>query len=118
MDVPGIAPALEADQPYSTMHGSVSGEMVERMSHAHPLYRPDNATGYAQLVTATLGTQYASTIAPFKRSKDGRGALFALKAQFAGAAHWDREVQVMNDFMTNSRWTGTTAFTTRIPGQA
>ena len=66
VDVPGIAPALEADQPYSTMHGSVSGEMVEHMSHAHPLYRTNNVTGYAQLVTATLGTQYASTIAPFK----------------------------------------------------
>jgi len=58
--VPGVASALEADQPFSTLHGSVSGEMVKRMSHAHPLYRPDNATGYAQLVTATLGTQYAS----------------------------------------------------------
>ena len=111
VNVPAVAPNLLADQPFSTEHGLVSEEMVNRMSHAHPLYRPDNATGYAQLVTATLGTQYASTIAPFKRTKDGRAALFALKAQFAGAAHWDREVKTMTDFITNSRWTGTTAFT-------
>ena len=111
VNVPAIAPNLLADQPFSTEHGSVSEEMVNRMSHAHPLYRPDNATGYAQLVTATLGTQYASTIAPFKRTKDGRAALFALKAQFAGAAHWDREVKTMTDFITNSSWTGTTSFT-------
>ena len=104
------APALEANQPFSEEHGSISAELSARMSHAHALYRPDNATGYAQLVTATLGTQYASTIAPFKRAKDGRGALFALKAQFAGAAHWDREVKQMNDFLRNSRWLGTTAF--------
>ena len=78
MAVSGAAPVLEADQPFSTMHGSVSEEMVERMPHIHPLYCPDNATGYAQLVTATLGTQYASIIAPFKQTKDGRAALFAL----------------------------------------
>ena len=108
--VPAVAPGLEMDQPYSAEHGSVSEEMVQRMPHTHPLYRPDNATGYSHLVTATLGTQYASTIAPFKRSKDGRGALFALKAQFAGAAHWDREVRTMTDFIHNSRFTGTTGF--------
>ena len=60
--VPGAIPAQEADQPYSTQHGLVAGEMVARLSHTHPLYRVDNATGYAQLVTATLGTSYASTI--------------------------------------------------------
>ena len=108
--VPGAAPPLAVDQPFSEEHGSVAAEMISRMSHTHALYRPDNATGYAQLVTATLGTQYASTIAPFKRAKDGRGALMALQAQFAGAAHWDREVKIMSDFMSNSRWTGTTAF--------
>ena len=32
------------------------GEMVQRMPHSHPLYCPDNAARYAQLVTSTLGT--------------------------------------------------------------
>ena len=105
------APAQMPDQPYSVEHGSVAGEMVARLSHANPLYRVDNATGYSQLVTATLGTAYASTIAPFKRSRDGRGALLALKAQFAGPAHWDREVRNMNDFLLTNKWTGTTGFT-------
>ena len=105
------APPQVQDQPYSVEHGSVAGDMVARLSHASPLYRVDNATGYSQLVTATLGTSYASTIAPFKRSRDGRGALLALKAQFAGPAHWDREVKNMNDFLLTNRWTGTTGFT-------
>ena len=74
------------------------------MSHTSPLYRVDNATGYSQLVTATLGTNYASTIAPFKRTKNGRGALAALKAQFAGPAFWDKEVRVSNDFLMNHKW--------------
>ena len=79
--------------------------------HTHPLFRPDNATGYAQLVTATLGTQYASTIAPFKRTKNGRAALQALKAQFAGRAHWDKEVKLMTDFIHGSKFTGNIGFT-------
>ena len=108
--VAGPVPPLETDQPYSTTHKSVANEMVHRYAHTHPLYRVDNATGYSQLVTATLGTQYSSTIAPFKRARNGRGALEALKAQFAGAAYWDREVKTMMDFMINMRWTGTTSF--------
>ena len=84
-------------------HESVAGEMVHCLSYLHPLFRVDNATGYSQLVTATLGTQYSSMIAPFKRARNGRGALEALKAQFARAAHWDREVRTMNDFMMNMK---------------
>ena len=102
--------AQETNQPYSMEHKSVAGEMVHRLSHDHPLYRVDNATGYSQLVTATHGMQYSSTIAPFKCSRNGRGALLALKAQFAGALHWDREVRTMNEFLMNMKWTGTTSF--------
>ena len=109
--VPVVAPPLEANQPFSTEYGSIADEMVMRLSHNHPLFKADNATGYAQLVTATLGTQYASTISPFKRTKNGRGAYRALKAQFAGKAHWDKEVKVMNDFLLNGKWSGTMAFT-------
>ncbi len=111
VNVAVAAPALMADQPYSEEHGSVAEELVHRLPHTHPLYRIDNATCFSQIVTATLGTSYASTITPFKRTKNGRSALLALKAQFAGPAHWDKEVRVMNDFLMNSRWTGTTPFT-------
>ena len=97
------APVLAADQPYSETHGSVAEEMVQRIAHTHPLYRVDNALGYSQLVTPTLGTQYASTIAPFKRTKDERGALAALKVQFAGRAYWDKEVRLSNNFLIAPR---------------
>lgn len=109
--VNAAAPALKEDQPYSTKHKSVAGELVARMTHTHPLFCIDNLTVYTQLVTATMGTQYSSTIAPFKRTRDGRGALLALKSQFAGAAHWDKEVRTMSDFMMNMKWTSTTSFT-------
>ena len=111
MAVDTVALALAADQPYSETHGSVAEEMVQRIANTHPLYRVENALGYSQLITATLGAQYASTIAPFKRTKDGRDAHVALKAQFAGRAYWDKEVRPPNDVLMNTKWNGMTAFT-------
>ena len=81
------AEALAPDQPYSTEHESVDEEMVQRMYHVGCQLKADKATGFSRLVTTTLGTIYATTLSPFKRSKDSRSALIAMKAQFAGPAH-------------------------------
>ena len=80
--------------------------MVQRLPHTSPHYRAVNATGYAHLVTATLGTQYALTLAPYKRAKDGHGAKIALEEQLVGPAHWDAEAKKVNDFMINCEFTG------------
>ena len=55
-------------------------------------------------------SQPITTTSDYTRLRGIYCSLMALKAQFAGAAHWDREVKIMSDFMSNSRWTGTTAF--------
>ena len=80
--------------------------MIQRLPHTIPHYRADNATGYVYLVTATLGTQYASTLARYKQAKDCRWAKIALEAQFVGPTHWDAEAKMVNDFMMNIRFTG------------
>ena len=61
-----LSEVLTENQPYSAVHRSVEKYMVKRLSHTSPHYRVDNATGYAHLVTATIGTQYALTLASFK----------------------------------------------------
>ena len=85
--------------------------MVHRFSQISANFCTDNATMFSQLVTAALGTSYVSTISSFQRVKDGHGALVALKAQFSGAAHWDKEVKVhdavLRDRVFNGR-SGTT----------
>ena len=53
--MPAVAPPLEANQPFSAEHGSIAEEMDMRIAHTHPMYKANNATGYAQLVTVTLG---------------------------------------------------------------
>ena len=37
--VPGPAPTLAPNQPHSTEHGSVEGELIARASHTHALFR-------------------------------------------------------------------------------
>ena len=64
---------LAVNQPHSTEHGSVEGELVARAAHTHPLYRDDNSVVYYQLEEATRGTSYAASNKPFQRGKDGWG---------------------------------------------
>ena len=73
--VPGNAPPLAVNQPHSTKHGSVEGELVARAAHTHALYRDDNSVVYYHLKEATRGTSYAASIKPFQRGKDGRGGM-------------------------------------------
>ena len=101
-----VAEALVPDQPYSAEHGLVDEEMVQRLAHAGCQFKADKATGFSHLVIETLGTIYAMTLSPFRRSKDIRSAMIAMKAQFSGPAHWDEEEKNMNDMMMNRKFAG------------
>ena len=54
--VPGNPPPLAVNQPHSTEHGSVEGELVARAVHTHALYRDDNYVVYYHLEEAARGT--------------------------------------------------------------
>ena len=105
------ATTIAPDKPYSSTHVSVEDEMIQRFSHSHPLYKADNATIYARLVIATLGSQYESTIDTFKIANNSCEEINALKSQFYGAAHWYIEVKVQMDLLLNGRCNGQTAIT-------
>ena len=91
--VPGLAPTLAPNQPHSTEHGSVEGELIARASHTHALFRDDNSVVYYHLEEATRGTSYAASIKPFQKVKDGRGAWKALTSQYAGKDKWEAEIK-------------------------
>ena len=60
--VPGMAPPLAANQPHSTEHGSVEGELIARATHTHALFRDDNSVVCYNLKEASRGTSYAASI--------------------------------------------------------
>ena len=78
VDVPATAPDLLTNLPYSEEHESVEGELIARVSHTHSAFRGDSSDIYFNLEEATRGTQYAASLAPFKRTKDGRGGIMPL----------------------------------------
>jgi hypothetical protein len=102
--VPGVEPTLANGQPYSEEHGSVEAEMIARASHAHALYRDDNAKVYYYLEEATRGTSYAASIKPFQRRKDGRSAWFALVHQYAGVDKWQAELKRQDELLHTRKW--------------
>jgi hypothetical protein len=104
-------PSLVQDKPYSADNGSLEAEMVATASHSHSLYRIDNATVHYALTQATLGTQYASSVSPFDKANDGRGAYLALKTQFAGPDKYQELLKKQTDFLMTRKWTGQSSLT-------
>ena len=91
--------------------GSIEGDLTARMTHIHPLYKVDNGLVYDMIESAVQGHDVAATIAPFRRQRDGRGALLALKSQHAGKAIYDQLVKEAENVLKNRLWSGTTSIT-------
>ena len=104
--VPGNAPPLAANQPHSTEHGSVEGELVARAAHTHALFRDDNSVVYYHLEEATRGTSYAASIKPYQRGKDGRGAWKVFTSQYAGKDKWEAEIKCQEQLLHTRVWKG------------
>jgi hypothetical protein len=80
--------------------------LIARASHAHPLYREDNAEVYYKIEEATRGTSSAASIKPFQRRKDGRGAYNAMLTQYAGEDKWHALIKEAEDLLHNRKWKG------------
>ena len=108
--VPGIAPPLAANQPHSTEHGSVEGELMTWAAYTHALFRDDNSVVYYHLEEAIRGISYAASIKPFQRGKDGRGAWKALTSQYAGKDKWEAEIECQEQLLHTRIWKGQSNF--------
>lgn len=104
-------PPLVANRCYSEEHGSVMEELIARATHDHTKYNDDNHKLYSLLEEATRSTQYASSIRPFSRRKDGREAYLALKRQYAGKDKWQAEIKKQENFIHTRVWKGNSNFT-------
>ena len=75
-DVSVDLPKLAVDQPHSERLGSVEEDAIERTGHAHTLFRVDSGIVFDRIEDAVRGTPLAATIAPFRRTRNGRGDKF------------------------------------------
>ena len=108
--VPIACLAIEPDQPYSTEHGSILGDLINQASHGHGLYPADNAEIYFKLEEATHGTSFTDSIKPFARAKNGRAAFLALTTQYAGKDKWEAQIKTANTILFTRKWKGSQGF--------
>jgi hypothetical protein len=84
--VAAICPPLEPFEPRlaAEQGGSIKGDTIARMSHAHPLFKVDNGAVFELIENTVRGTAITASILPFQREPNGRGAFMAIRAQHAG----------------------------------
>ena len=80
---------LEGNNPldqnaYYGASGGLADKLVASIPHIGPIYKNDIAAVYHKIEEASRGTSVESTIKPFSRRKDGRGAFLALIANHDG----------------------------------
>ena len=98
-------------KPYSEQHGSVEAELVARALHTHANFQEDSSTVFGFVEEGVRGSSYAASIQPFARRRDGRGALKAIKDQYAGKDKWEKEMKKQEEIIHNRKWKGTGSYT-------
>jgi len=107
--VPAVPPPLQVGKPHSEQHGSIEGDLIGCMTHNHALFKVDNGAVYDMIETSTRGSDVTSSIAPFRKTRDGRGALNALKSQHTRKAVYYRLAKEAEQMLSNKVWNGNTS---------
>ena len=98
-------------QPFSLTYVSIEEELKFCISHTHNLFQADNSALFHLIDRVVIGHDVSATIAPFRRSQDGRAAYNAIVYQHAGQHVWDKNVKEAMAVLATRTWTGTTSIT-------
>ena len=96
---------LLADSHFGSS-GSMIAELEKRLPHTGPIHKQDNATVYVKIASSVKGTTCESTIKPFMRTKDGRGAFLALLTNHAGDIKYRSLYKKSTKFLSSVTWNG------------
>lgn len=97
---------IRVDKPFSEDYGSFHEELVARASHDHPNFVDDNAAVLDILVGCLSETEFLTSLKPFQKARDGRGALLALESQNLGDSKWDMLIKAAEQTVLNFPWNG------------
>lgn len=105
-DVPDLADDPLLANSHFGSSGSMVAELEKRLPHSGPIYKQDNATIYVKIAESVKGTTCESTIKPFMRTKDGRGAFLALLTNHAGDVKYRLLYKKSTKFLSSVTWNG------------
>ncbi len=103
---PGPIQPLDVNVPWSTSHTNVMDELIEYAPHTGPAFNADNATVFRKLSEMLNDTSYATSLKPFQRRRDGRGAYMALQQHNMGDSKWDKIIEAAEDMVQRRTWNG------------
>ena len=81
-------------------------ELTARLPHVGSIYKNDNATVFMLIEKAVRGTSVESTVKPYARKKDGRGAYQALIANHAGDTKYRSIAKKKLYLLQQVKWNG------------
>ena len=106
-----VAVPSEADDPLlpDSCHGasgSVLQDPIARISHEHTLFSTDNATVHCLIEQAARASNCLTTVKPFDRRKNGRGAFHAIVGSDVGDDKWERIQNENSKWLMSAKWNG------------
>ena len=104
-EVPDVEP-LEIGKITSEGYATLTDELIDRTPLEGPSYTEDNAKVFSILSDMVAGTSFESSLKAFQRSRDGRGAYFALCKHNLGSAKWDRIIEEAESYLLRREWNG------------
>jgi hypothetical protein len=93
------------------MYKLIEGNSTARLLHTHALFKANNGTVFDLIKSSTQGSNVIPTIAPFRKTQNGHGAMLALTSQHAGKAIWDCLMKEAKHTLSNKVLSGNTPTT-------
>ena len=104
--IPPPMESIRVNNPCSTDHSRFHEELIARASHDRANFQDDSAAILDILVAYLEETEHMTSLKPFQRLRDGRGALLALEVQNLGSSKWDGVIRKEEQTVLNFLWNG------------
>ena len=106
---PGPVPNQANNSATSAAFASIMDELIAYAPHTGDAYKEDNAKVFQIFQDLTHNTTHESSIKPFQRGRDGRGAYFALCQHNLGSSKWDKIIETAENYVLRKEWNGKNA---------
>ena len=105
-DVSGVPSFLVSNRPYGTVYTQLMYELISHAPHDGPAFAEDNATVLRLLQYILADTSHMSSMKPFQRTRDGRGAFQDTQRHNMGKYKWDKVLEDAESMVQTRAWNG------------
>ena len=102
----GVPSYLVSSRTYGTEYTKLMDELIAHAPHDGPKFAEDNATVLCLLQDIPADTSHMLSIKHFQITRDGRGALQAIKHHNMGNSKWDKVLENAESMIQKRVWNG------------